>query len=340
MRMGLRNVALRTSALYGLAGILWILLSDRLLAAIVNDPGAISSLQTFKGWAFVAVTMALLYIILHQQLRRWDLEANARQQAEEQLRVLNAELELRVAARTAELAEANTRLGELNALKDHLLAITSHDLRSPLGIIMNTVELIWQDPNLPERVRQMARRIDSVAQQMLHLVVQLLDLSRLQSGQLTLERSPTYTSVVAHQVLDALQGRAHDKAITTELLVAPGELPLEADATKLFQIIHNLLSNAIKFTPSGGYVTLTVVAEPRGVRVSVSDTGLGIPPEALPHLFEKFRQVHTRGTANEPGSGLGLAIVRQLVELHGGSVEVVSEPQRGSTFTVHLPTAP
>lgn len=336
MQPHLANVALRTSMIYGLAGTLWILLSDRVLVALIADPQAVNSLQTSKGWAFVAVTTALLYVVLRQELKRLDAEARARRQAEEQLRLLNSELEQRVVARTAELAEANARLGETSALKDHLLAVTSHDLRGPLGIIMNSLELIWEEPGLPERARRLTMRIDSVARQMLHLVSQLLDLSRLESGKLALNLSPLYASTVAQQVLESLQVVAQAKAITTDLVVAPGEALLEADAMKLFQIIQNLLSNAIKFTPGGGQVALAVAPEADGVRVSVSDTGLGIPQDELPHLFEKYRQVHRLGTANEPGSGLGLAIVRQLVELHGWSIEVESAPRRGSTFTVHL----
>ena len=144
-------------------------------------------------------------------------------------------------------------------------------------------------------------------------------------------RHDSTTVGIVHVCDDCLVGIA----LTRE----PGEPVLYADWMKLSQIVNNLLSNAIKFTPTGGAITVTIASEPRGVLVSVADTGLGIPSEALPHLFEKFRQIHARGTADERGSGLGLAIVRQLVELHDGSFDVTSEPQRGSTFVVHLPSS-
>jgi signal transduction histidine kinase len=106
---------------------------------------------------------------------------------------------------------------------------------------------------------------------------------------------------------------------------------------KLSQIMNNLLSNAIKFTPAGGQITVTVGPEPSGAYLRVTDTGLGIPGDALPRLFDKFYQIHARGTAGERGTGLGLAIVRQLVDLHGGAIDVTSVTQRGSIFSVHLP---
>jgi signal transduction histidine kinase len=256
----------------------------------------------------------------------------------DELEMLNADLEQRVRERTAELDTLNVHLRELNALKDEFLAITSHDLRSPLGAIQNMAELLLEDSDLPEETRRrLLENIYELAKRQIQLVSRLLDLARLESGKVELEVIELRASEVARQSLEVLSFSARTKDITTELVVEPGEPVVLADWMKLSQILNNLLSNAIKFTPSGGRVLLTVAPEQDGVRLSVLDTGLGIPPEALPHLFEKFKQVHTQGTANERGSGLGLAIVRQLVELHGGSIEVASEWQQGSTFTVHLP---
>ena len=256
----------------------------------------------------------------------------------DELETLNVELEQRVAARTADLAEANTRLHELNVFKDNLLAIASHDLRSPLGAIQNMAEILLEDEDLPDDLRRrLTRNIYDSTHHLIDMVSKLLDLSRLEAGRVELEPIDLLASQVARQSIEALQASAEAKSIATQLVVEPGEQLLSADWMKLSQIMGNLLSNAIKFTPSGGQITVTVGPAPAGVRVSVADTGLGIPNDQLPGLFEKFRQVHTRGTADERGSGLGLAIVRELVDLHGGTIEVTSEPQRGSTFVVHLP---
>jgi signal transduction histidine kinase len=254
------------------------------------------------------------------------------------LETLNAELEQRVQERTAELAEANTHLIELNALKDDFLAITSHDLRSPLGAIQNMAELLLEDAELPDTTRRrLTENIYDLSRRQIELVSRLLDLARLEAGKADLEVSDLYVSEVARQAIDVLRFSAQTKGIDLQLAVEPNELRVQADWMKLSQILNNLLSNAIKFTGTGGHVIVTVGREPEGMCISVADSGLGIPAEQLPLLFEKFKQVHTLGTANERGSGLGLAIVRQLVELHGGSIQVASERQHGSTFTVHLP---
>lgn len=254
-----------------------------------------------------------------------------------ELEALNAELEQRVTARTAELADANSRLRELNAFKDNLLAITSHDLRSPLGTIQNLTEILLESSSLSSDVRQRIEAIARVNSQMSDLVIKLLDLSRLESGKVELELVQLRCSMIARQALDGMQHNAETKQIGLQLIVEPYEPIVSVDWMKLNQIINNLLSNAIKFTYPGGQVTVTIGPEADGVYVSVADTGLGIPGEALPHLFEKFKQIYAHGTANERGSGLGLAIVRQLVDLHGGTIDVKSTEHVGSTFTVHLP---
>jgi signal transduction histidine kinase len=142
------------------------------------------------------------------------------------------------------------------------------------------------------------------------------------------------------RVVEALSFNARAKSIDLQLAVAPDELPIQGDRLKLSQIWHNLLSNAIKFTPEGGCVKVGIEAEPTGILVQVADNGLGIAPEDLQRIFEKFKRVHVRGTAGEKGTGLGLAIVQQLVQLHGGRVEANSKVGAGSTFVVHLPYQP
>jgi signal transduction histidine kinase len=255
----------------------------------------------------------------------------------EELERFNGELELRVAARTAELADANDRLRELNLFKDNMLTITSHDLRSPLGAIQNMAEIMLEELELPDDARHLTQNIYASSRHLTAIVSQLLDLARLEAGKVDLEPIRLHVSDIARGSLDALQANAQVKTIAVQLVVEPGEPFVFADWMKLSQILTNLVSNAIKFTQPGGQVIVTVGPEPGGVVIQVADTGLGIPSDALPHLFEQFRQVHSYGTAGERGSGLGLAIVRQLVELHAGTIEVASTVPQGSTFTIHLP---
>jgi signal transduction histidine kinase len=256
-----------------------------------------------------------------------------------ELEQLNAGLEQRVQERTAELGAANVRLQELNRLKDEFMAIASHDLRSPLASIQMLVYMLLEHRDTISADQQQAyiQQIGDATRHLIALVSDLLDLAKLEAGQMRLERSELRASELARRSIDTLGFSARAKEIALDLVVAPGEPPLFADSFKFSQVVNNLLSNAIKFTPRGGAVTVTVAPEPGGICLSVADSGLGIAREALPQLFEKFKQTHASGTAGEQGTGLGLAIVRQLVELHGGWVEVASELGRGSTFTVHLP---
>jgi signal transduction histidine kinase/DNA-binding NarL/FixJ family response regulator len=287
--------------------------------------------QDLADRAALAMTNARLF----EQVQR---ELAERAKVEEALRLLNIQLEERVAERTAELSQANASLRELSAVKDMLLAITSHDLRSPLGAIQTMADMLLDGPDLSDRGQRLARNISSSARHLIAIVRNMLDLSKLEAGKVVLEPVTLQTSSVARESLEALAASIEAKAITAELIVLPGEPHVRADWMKLSQIIDNLLSNALKFTAPGGQIVVTVGPESSGVAVEVADTGLGIPAAELAHLFEPFRQQHLRGTAGEHGSGLGLAIVQQLIDLHGGSIMVRSEVGRGSTFSFYLPT--
>jgi signal transduction histidine kinase len=257
----------------------------------------------------------------------------------DELETINLELEQRVETRTAELAGANARLQELNRLKDEVLMIASHDLRSPLSaILLMTEMLLEEDEEVPSaQWRHFLENINAATRHLVGMVSDLLDLAKIESGQLHLDLAELHVSELARRAIEALSFNARAKSIDIRLIVGPGEPPLLADRLKLSQVVHNLLSNAIKFTPEGGWVAVTVQNEPEGLRLSVADSGLGMTTEDLQGIFDKFKRVHLHGTAGEKGSGLGLSIVRQLVQLHGGTVEVASEVGRGSTFTVHLP---
>lgn len=271
------------------------------------------------------------------RINRYRRLLDERARAEREIRQLNADLEQRVAERTVELIDANTRLRELNALKDTLMAITSHDLRSPLGGIQNMAEMLLDDQSSAEDVRYFGQQIYDTVQRLIAMVNNMLDLSKLEAGKVQLDAIEVRASDIARQALNTIIASARAKDIAAEFHVAPNEPLILGDPQKIGQIVTNLLSNAIKFTPKGGQISMDVEPEGENVCLRVVDTGLGIPADALPHLYEKFRQIHMRGTAGERGTGLGLAIVRQLVDLHGGRIEVTSAAQRGTTFRVYLP---
>lgn len=259
----------------------------------------------------------------------------------DELEALNAELEARVARRTAELAAANDRLRELDKVKNEFLAIVSHDLRSPLTGILLGAQMMAQKGDSMEpamRKRILAQTIEATEQQV-KLANDLLTLARSESGNLKLKLFEFLLSDAVRESRRTVALSAETKGVAIEVEVAPDEPLLLGDRTRLVQMFNNLLTNAMKFTPTGGSVTVRVRPAADSIVASVSDTGIGIPAEVLPHLFEKFKG-HRRGTSGETGTGLGLAIVQQIVDLHGGTIAVQSEPGAGATFTLRLPLHP
>ncbi len=254
-----------------------------------------------------------------------------------ELESLNTNLEQRVKERTAELAEANQRLRELHTFKDNLLMIASHDLRSPLSVIQSIATMILENPVLPESTHCAAQTIISSAKQLNTLVADILDISSLEAGKVVLEPIIIQIGFIIDQVIENFRYSAQFKQIQLHVEVSPQDLVVFADWNKLSQVFNNLIGNAIKFTPNGGRVSVTIKREGSQICIEVADNGIGIPNEAIPHIFEKFQRAHPAGTNNERGSGLGLTIVQQLVELHGGRIEVCSQVGLGSTFRVYLP---
>lgn len=241
------------------------------------------------------------------------------------------DLERQRAATTARLQEANRR-------KDELIAVVSHDLCSPLTGFRMVIDLLREGQGqAPDELLDL---MDHSARRMVSMVRGLLDASKLNSEEMQLERENLLVSEVIRQSIEPLMINANAKHIAMELTVRENEPVLFADRLRLSQIFNNLLSNAVKFTSPGGRVAVSVEPVNDGIKAVVSDTGLGIPLNELPHVFDKYYQASTKATDGEKGTGLGLAIVRELVLLHEGRVDVASEVNRGTTFTVYLPRTP
>jgi signal transduction histidine kinase len=252
------------------------------------------------------------------------------------LRTRRAEEAARVALEREQSARAVAE--DANRIKDEFLAVLSHELRSPLSAILTWVTLLRGEKRNEAQLEQGLAAIERNARLQTKLVDDLLDVSRIMSGKSTLEAALVDVGPVVESALQSVRPAAEAKNIRLESAIRPGIGPLNADGARLQQVIWNLLSNAVKFTPPGGRVS--VVAEDDGsqVEIRVVDTGRGISPEFLPHVFERFRQADSSTSRAEGGLGLGLAIVRHTVELHGGTVRAESEGlDRGSTFTVMLP---
>jgi PAS domain S-box-containing protein len=227
-----------------------------------------------------------------------------------------------------------------NRLKDEFLATLSHELRTPLTAILGWTHILLHGMAGPEAVEQGLEVIHRNARIQEQLVADLLDMSRIISGKLRLDFQPLNLALVVEAAVEAIRPTAEAKGIRIQRILESIDEPIHGDATRLQQVVWNLLSNAVKFTPQGGKVRVLVALGEGGVEIAVSDSGKGIKPEFLPHVFERFRQADASATREHGGLGLGLAIVKQLVDLHGGRVRVDSPGEGlGATFTVELPLA-
>jgi signal transduction histidine kinase len=255
----------------------------------------------------------------------------------EQLERVNDELE----QANQELNEANAKLLALADMKEEFLALTTHDLRSPLTVISGVISFFTSGRlgELSPEQKNMVAMMERNAQSLIELVNDLLDASKLESGTMRLDITSIDLRGLIDEVRETMEPLAREKGIALEMTFATALPPVEADRTKLRRILVNLLSNALKFTGKGGGVEVRAAKEEERVRLSISDTGVGIAREDVERLFDKYEQARSRATRGEKGTGLGLYITKQLVELHGGEIKVDSEPGKGSTFSFTLPIA-
>jgi signal transduction histidine kinase len=228
-----------------------------------------------------------------------------------------------------------------NRAKDEFLATLSHELRTPLNAILGWSRLLatghLDEPTSRRAIETIERNTRLQAQ----LIEDLLDISRIVTGKLRLEFKTVELRTILEAAVEAVRPAAEARGVFLLCDVSDGDEAILCDPARMQQIAWNLLSNAIKFTPAGGRVELTTGREDRHVRITVSDTGTGINPDFLPHVFDRFRQQDPATTRRYGGLGLGLSIVRHLVELHGGMVTATSEGEgRGASFTVRVPVAP
>ncbi len=235
--------------------------------------------------------------------------------------------------------EDATRLRHLETVRRDFVANVSHELRTPIASINLLVETLQRGAlHDPEAGTHFLHRIQVETQAMARLVEELLELSRLETGTISLNMEDFSVVDLLTEVRQRLTPAGDDKGIAVELDVQEGLSPARADVKRIEQVVMNLLHNAIKFTEPGGRVTLRARRQGRGVQIDVVDTGVGMNPAEAQRIFERFYKVD-KGRSRVGGAGLGLAIARHLLELHGSGLQVVSEVGRGSRFTFALPLA-
>lgn len=249
--------------------------------------------------------------------------------------------ELRVLERTQELRDAVLAAQAADRAKSEFLASVSHELRTPLTCIIGMSATLqrWSAESLTERQQHFLQTIHASGEHLLAMINDILDLSQAEAGKGVLNSEEFSLSLLAQQTLKTLAGQAELEAVNLELdlRIDPKRDRFIADPRRIRQILFNLLGNAIKFTPEGGKVVLRAFAEDRLAIFQVVDTGIGIPTVHLPFLFQKFQQLDTSYHRQYGGTGLGLALTKQLVDLHGGAIEVNSTEGIGTLFTVRIP---
>jgi PAS domain S-box-containing protein len=239
-----------------------------------------------------------------------------------------------VSERTRLLAAAQ----DASRMKDDFLAVLSHELRTPLNAIVGYSRLFRGGLLPPDQAQRGFETLERNATWLAQIVEDVLDVSRIVSGKIRLDVQPVELPVIVDNAVSTMQPAADAKGVRLQALIDPRVGPVSGDPDRLQQVVWNLVANAVKFTRKGGRVQVRLERSNSHVEIIVSDTGIGIKAEFLPHVFERFRQAETGPTRSAGGLGLGLAIVKHIVEMHGGTVQAVSAGEgEGSTFTVRLP---
>jgi signal transduction histidine kinase/CheY-like chemotaxis protein len=313
-----------------------VLLGGRAFAESSDRAGrllsALRNVTVLERPVRVGVLIAAVQAAVRARRRQYELRrelARREQDALERAEMLRSEQKAR---RDAEAA---------NRLKDEFLATVSHELRTPVNVILGWSGMLVRNGSTDHDKDRRQHAIEVIhrnAHTQAHVIEELLDISRIITGKLRMDPSPVALVPLLQEAIEAVRPAIEGKNITIESTWADNVPTIWGDDDRLRQVFWNLLANAVKFTPDGGQLRVSVARLDGHVEVRVADNGIGIPPDVLPFVFDRFRQADSTATREHGGLGLGLAIVRQLVELHGGTVSAHSEgPGRGAEFVVRLP---
>ncbi|MDD4102150.1 MAG: ATP-binding protein, partial [Kiritimatiellae bacterium] len=265
-------------------------------------------------------------------------DVTARKMAERELRELNFRLEERVAERTADLAVAKDLAEAADRVKSAFLATMSHELRTPLNSIIGFTGILLQEMAGPlnEEQRKQLTMVRDSSRHLLELINDVLDISKIEAGQLEIRKTEFALAESVNKVAGLIRPLAENKKLTLLVLVPENTGIISSDKRRVEQIMLNLLNNAVKFTDQG-FVRLTAERDEKSIRISVSDTGIGIKTSEISNLFRPFKQLDSGLARLHEGTGLGLAICKRLTQLLCGEINVTSEFGKGSVFTVTLP---
>lgn len=237
------------------------------------------------------------------------------------------------------LARVEKELRDVNKRKDEFIAMLAHELRNPLAPIRHAVELLRLiETDQPKPQKNAVEMIGRQTDHMVRLVNDLLDVSRISQGKITLQKEPVELKSFIRQSIDSVMPAMQGRGQTLELELTEEEVWLSGDSVRLVQIISNLLNNSIKFTPPGGWIKIASRRAEQQAEICISDNGIGIPADKLGAIFGLFNQAHSLAEGGQGGLGIGLSLVRELTELHGGEVQANSKGEgQGCSFTLHFP---
>jgi two-component system NtrC family sensor kinase len=315
-----------------------IIVTDQYHRVLVCNPAAC---RAFKVNSANSRGRLLAEVIGHQEVMElFSKEASAGRSRRREItldeRTLNAQLSVIKGVGRVVVMQDITNLKELDRIKSDFVTTVSHDLRSPLTTIMGYIELIRRSGPLNEVQAQFVERITGSVKSITVLIEELLELGKIEAG-FDQEREPTFVQPVIQQVVDNLRPQWEAKQHNMQVRL-PDNLPLVlANPLRLQQLMNNLIDNAIKYTPPGGQIRVSLRADNSFLVIRVTDTGIGIPPNDQPYIFDKFYRTDD-AIDQFPGTGLGLSIVKGIVEAHDGRIWVESQIGTGSTFTVMLPS--
>ncbi|MFH1777960.1 MAG: ATP-binding protein [Candidatus Omnitrophota bacterium] len=279
----------------------------------------------------------LLFILSNQIAVALD---NAR--LYEQIKRSHDELEIRVKERTKELAKLNDKLIKLNQMKSNFVSAVSHELRTPLTSIKGyaSVMINGRLGEVPEVQKEKLEKINKHSDSLITLINELLDIARIESGRVDMKTHKVVINNIIKSVIDLISLQTDEKEIKLEIDL-PKETTVYADSEQISRVFINLLSNALKFTPAGGTITIRVkLVSDNFIQADVIDTGVGVEPKDLPHLFDEFYRADNSINLQRKGTGLGLSLVKRIVEAHKGSIWVESELGKGTTFSFTLSRNP
>jgi signal transduction histidine kinase/CheY-like chemotaxis protein len=301
---------------------------------VAGSAGAAAAVVIARGQHWTAILLlAPVYLVYWTYRLFVGRLADQKRHLDEMTRLEQAKADLLEREQAARASAESA-----NRLKDQFLATVSHELRTPLSAILGWAEMLRSGLLPPDKRARASEAIFNNAKRQAQLIDELLDVARIMSGKLRLERTAVDPREIVNGAVETVQPAAEAKGIRIDVDIDPAVGAFHGDGPRLQQVLWNLLSNAVKFTPSGGTVAVAIRRSGKGGEIVVRDSGAGIPRDFLPSVFEPFRQADGSRTRLHGGLGLGLAIVKQLVEAQGGSVGVDSAGEgQGATFSVRLP---